>query len=82
MVEFLSKQKALGFALLNMPLLHLAKNLRMSAKKQKSWEGWYDEALKARSKVSQPSSDGLLILMLMYEENCLDIGHILIPAAI
>jgi len=80
--EFLSKQKALGFALLNMPLLHLAKNLLMSVKKQKSWEGWYDEALKARSKVSQPSSDGLPILMLMWEEHCFNVGHIQIPAAI
>ena len=81
-VEFLSKQKALGFALLNMPLLHLAKNMRMSVKKQKSWEGWYDEALNARSKVSQPSSDEFLILMLMCEEDCFDVGHIHISVAI
>lgn len=49
---FLRKQKAVGFALLSMPLLHIARNLRISLKKQKSWEGWYDEALQARSKVS------------------------------
>ncbi|KAH8637303.1 benzoate 4-monooxygenase [Alternaria alternata] len=47
---FLRKQKAVGFALLSMPLLHIARNLRISLKKQKSWEGWYDEALQARSK--------------------------------
>ena len=81
-VEFLSKQKVLGFALLNMPLLHLAKNLHMSTRKQKPWERWYDEALKARSKVSQPSSDVFLILMLMCEEDCFDVGHIHIPVAI
>ncbi|CAN9172970.1 hypothetical protein AA0119_g2930 [Alternaria tenuissima] len=48
---FLRKQKAVGFALLSMPLLHIARNLRISLKKQKSWEGWYDEALQARSKM-------------------------------
>ena len=82
MAEFLSQQKVLGFALLNMPLLHLAKNLHISTRKQKPWERWYDEALKARSKVSQPSSDYLLMLMLMCEENCFNVGHIHIPAAI
>ncbi|KAI4948283.1 hypothetical protein J4E91_006278 [Alternaria rosae] len=56
-LEFLRKQKALGFALLNMPLLHLARNLRLSVKKQKSWEGWYDQALKARSKMIIPTAD-------------------------
>ncbi|KAI4923564.1 hypothetical protein J4E85_008603 [Alternaria conjuncta] len=57
MAEFLSKQKVLGFALLNMPLLHLAKNLHTSTRKQKPWERWYDEALKARSKKTVSTSD-------------------------
>jgi hypothetical protein len=50
--EFLRKQRAVGFAFLNMPLLNLAKNMHISRKKQRSWEGWYDRALQARSKVS------------------------------
>ncbi|KAH6857449.1 benzoate 4-monooxygenase [Alternaria rosae] len=54
---FLRRQKALGFALLNMPLLHLSRNLRLSVKKQKSWEGWYDQALNARSKMIIPTAD-------------------------
>ncbi|KAL1801103.1 hypothetical protein ACET3X_001445 [Alternaria dauci] len=55
--DFLRKQKAVGFALLNMPLLHIARNLRILLKRQKSWEGWYDEALQARSKMHSHEPD-------------------------
>jgi hypothetical protein len=77
-VEFLKKQRAFGFAMLNMPLLHIARNLRISRKKQKSWEGWYDEALQARSKVSQSSFTHIRFVLLINTDACPDVGHIYI----
>lgn len=51
--DFLRGHKALGFVLLNMPLLHLARGLRKLRKGKRDREGWYDAALDARSKVCQ-----------------------------
>jgi hypothetical protein len=80
--EFLRKQRAVGFALLNMPLLHLVRNLRISRKKQRSWEGWYDRALQVRSKVSQSYSASLLKSFLTCVDGHSNIRHIHILVAI
>jgi len=53
--DFLRGHKALGFALLNMPLLHLARGLRTLRKGKRDREVWYHAALDARSKAWQSS---------------------------
>ena len=53
--DFLRGHKALGYALLNMPLLHLARGLRSLRNGRRDREVWYDAAIDARSKVCQPS---------------------------
>jgi hypothetical protein len=80
--EFLRKHRAVGFALLTMPLLHLIRNLRISRKRQNSWEGWYDRALQARSKVSQSHSVPLLKFFLTCVDGHSDIRHIHVLVAI
>jgi hypothetical protein len=49
--QFLKRQKAAGFVMLNVPIINLLRKLRMPWKKLKEWEGWYAAALEARRKV-------------------------------
>jgi hypothetical protein len=48
--QFLKRQKAMGFMILNMPMLNLLRNLPIPRKKLKEW----DAALEARKKVCAP----------------------------
>jgi hypothetical protein len=49
--QFLKRQKAVGFMILNIPMINLLRKSHMLRKKLKEWEGWYDAALEARRKV-------------------------------
>ncbi|KAF1947502.1 cytochrome P450 [Clathrospora elynae] len=55
--HFLKRQRAVGYALLNMWMLHLIRNLAMPRKKLEDWERWYDNALEERRKMQTTTPD-------------------------
>ncbi|KAI0588159.1 CypX Cytochrome P450 [Pyrenophora tritici-repentis] len=55
--DFLKGHKALGFFLINMPILHFVRGLRKLRNSKRDRDIWYDAALHARSKMQTNTFD-------------------------